>query len=70
LIPVDQWPGEIADAVKAIKHTPFNPTIVMYDKQKACELMAGSSSRLASEEPPMPVVRVTPRTPSSSSLRT
>ena len=31
LIPVDLWPEEIADAVKAIKHTPFGPTIVMYD---------------------------------------
>lgn len=46
LIPVDQWPGEIADAVKAIKHTPFGPTIVMYDKLKALELMAIAGGEL------------------------
>jgi phage terminase small subunit len=46
LIPVDQWPEEIADAVKAIKHTPFGPTIVMYDKLKARELMAVASGAL------------------------
>ena len=46
LIPVDQWPGEIADAVKAIKHTPFGPTIVMYDKLNACELMAIAAGKL------------------------
>jgi phage terminase small subunit len=40
LIPIDQWPEEIADSVKAIKHTPFGPTIVMYDKLRARELMA------------------------------
>ena len=40
LIPLDQVPEEIADAVKAIKHTPFGPTVVMYDKLKALKLMA------------------------------
>ena len=46
LIPVDQWPEEIADAVKAIKHRPSGPTIVMYDKLKALELMAIASGAL------------------------
>jgi phage terminase small subunit len=46
LLPVDQWPEEIADAVKAIKHTPSGPTIVMYDKLKARELMAIASGAL------------------------
>lgn len=45
-IPVDQWPEEIADAVKAIKHTPFGPAIVMYDKLRAGELMAIAGGEL------------------------
>jgi hypothetical protein len=46
LIPVDQWPEEIADAVKAIKHTPFGPTTVMYSKLRALELMAIAGGEL------------------------
>lgn len=40
LIPIHQWPPEVADAVKSVKHTPFGLTVVMYDKLKARELMA------------------------------
>jgi hypothetical protein len=30
----------VADCVRTIKHTPFGPTVVMYDKLRARELMA------------------------------
>jgi hypothetical protein len=40
LLPINQWPNDIADCIRSIKHTPFGPTVVMYDKLKALELMA------------------------------
>ena len=40
LLPINKWPDDIADCIRSIKHTPFGPTVVMYDKLKALELMA------------------------------
>ena len=49
LIPVDQWPEEISDAVKTIRHTPFGPVVVMYDKLKALALMAIAGGALKAQ---------------------
>jgi len=40
LLPMNQWPDDIADCVKSIKHSRFGPTIVMSDALRALELMA------------------------------
>jgi terminase small subunit-like protein len=40
LLPISEWPEDVADCVKAIRPTRFGTAIVFYDKLKACELMA------------------------------
>lgn len=46
LLPLDQWPDDIADAVKSIKPTPFGTVVVLHDKLKARELMAVATGKL------------------------
>ena len=46
LLPISEWPEDVADCVKAIKPTPFGTAIVFYDKLKACELMAIAGGKL------------------------
>lgn len=46
LLPLDEWPDDAADCVKAIKPTPFGTSIVFHDKLKARELMAVATGKL------------------------
>lgn len=46
LLPIDQWPDDALDCVKAIKPTPFGTAIVFYDKLRARELMAVADGKL------------------------
>jgi phage terminase small subunit len=46
LLPISEWPEDVADCVKAIKPTRFGTAIVFYDKLKACELMAIAGGKL------------------------
>lgn len=46
LLRPEDWPDDVADAVKAIKPTPFGTAIVFYDKLKARELMAVAGGKL------------------------
>lgn len=46
LLPIDQWPDEEADCVKALKPGPFGTAITFYDKQKARTLMAINGGKL------------------------
>jgi len=46
LLPISEWPEDVADCVKAIKPTRFGTAIVFYDKPKACELMAIAVGKL------------------------
>jgi hypothetical protein len=46
LLPVSEWPEDIADCVKALKPTPFGTSIVLHDKLKALELLAIASGAL------------------------
>ena len=46
LLPISEWPDDVADCVKAIKPTPFGTAVVFYDKLKALELMAIAGGKL------------------------
>lgn len=46
LLPISQWPDDIADAVKSIKPGANGTTIVLYDKLDARRLMAINAGKL------------------------
>jgi hypothetical protein len=46
LLPIDEWPDDAADCVKALKPGPFGTAITFYDKQRARELMAINGGKL------------------------
>lgn len=46
LLPIDEWPADALDCVKAIKPTPFGTAIIFYDKLRARELMAVADGKL------------------------
>lgn len=46
LLPIEQWPDDVADCVKAVKPTPFGISLVMYDKQRARTLLALNGGKI------------------------
>lgn len=46
LLPIEQWPDEIADCVKSLKPGPFGTTITLHDSQKARITMAINGGKL------------------------
>lgn len=46
LLPIEQWPDDVADCVKAVKPTPFGIALVMYDKQRARQLLALNGGKI------------------------
>ncbi len=46
LLPIDEWPEDALDCVKAIKPTPFGTALTFYDKLRARELLAVADGKL------------------------
>ena len=48
LLPIHEWPDDIAVCVKAIRHKPFGVEVVLHDKLRALEIIATAAGRLRS----------------------
>lgn len=50
LLPIDQWPDDIADCIKTLKRAPDGSFVLqLYDKLKARELMAIAGGKLKNQ---------------------